>query len=179
MKILKKVDFSEVLKDFDKEHPRDRGSNDWAWQRLHDANQKFNGIWHKVRLSRKDVLNILLVWHKDKDLELIPQTGLSVLEAGERFQTIKDEYREQNKDCYDKIMRFSQDVFSLVFLSAEPIKGFGVPEYEYLQYKSKYLVHLDGLHRLIAWEIAGRFGLLKYYLTREKLEAYVAGIVSK
>lgn len=67
------------------------------------------------------------------------------------------------------------DEFSPVFLSVEPMKGYGIPEYEKLEYRKDTLVHLDGLHRLIAWAIARRLGLLKYFFSRGKVASFIAG----
>lgn len=177
MKNIKKVSFPEVLEIFDSEHSVNEGSNDWARKKLQEANEKFKGIWWKAELSRREILNILLVWHLDGDLELIPPTGLTVLETKRRFKEIRDEYRAKSKNCYEKIIKFGQDPFSPIFLSTEPLRGYGSAEYERLRYRNNHLVHLDGLHSLIAWAVVGRLNRFKYYFSPQKVNAFIAGPV--
>jgi hypothetical protein len=47
-------------------------------------------------------------------------------------------------------------------------------EYEMLKHQNGSLVHLDGLHRLIAWATAGKFGRFRYYFGK-KLDVFIAG----
>jgi hypothetical protein len=177
MKIIRKVEISEVLSSFDKEHQASDGTNSWARTMIENANHKFNGEWHLAELSRREVLRVLLVWHCDPEdgLELIPKEGMSVEEVTEHLRKIEDEYRKRNSDCYEKIKKFSKNNFSTLFLSIEPIKGYGVQQYDDLQYRKGSLVHLDGLHRLIAWALAGRLGFLDYLFSKEKINAFIAG----
>lgn len=175
--MLKKLIFSEVLAIFDNEHPIGEGTNNWARKMLNNANNKFCGEWYSTQLSRREVLNILLVWHRDGELELISEQGMAVWEVVRRWKEIEDEYKKKNSGCYKKIMKFSRDQFSTVFLAVKPIKGCGSTEHEKLKYQDGSLVHLDGLHRLIAWAIAGKFNLFKYYFGKKKLDAFVAGPV--
>lgn len=179
MKVLQKISFPEVLKAFDQEHSVKEGTNDWARKRLEDANKKFGGEWYRIKLSRREALNILLVWHHDtrEGLMLISEGGSTVRDVANYWKEIKDDYRKKNKSCYEKIMRFSKDAFSSVFLSVKPITGYGVAEYEKLKYRNGTLVHLDGLHRLIGWAIAGRFKWFRYYFSKKKVGAFVAGPV--
>lgn len=176
MKIIDKANFLTVLSVFDREHPTSEGTNSWARKMLENANHEFNGEWHQVQLSRKDILGILLVGHHDPmdGLVLIPEQGMSVRMVAKHWKDIKSIYQVKNKDCYAKITKFSEQPFSAIFLSVRPIKGYDVPEYENLEYKNNALVHLDGLHRLVAWAIAGRFNRFRYFLGR-KLNAFIAG----
>lgn len=176
MKKISKVEFSTVLSIFDQEHLIGDGTNSWARKMLENANNKFGGEWHQVQLSRKEILEILLVGHHDPigGLVLIPKQGMSVRMVARRWEEIKNIYKVENKDCYAKITKFSKKPFSNIFLSVEPIKGYSVSEYENLEYKKNTLVHLDGLHRLIAWAIAGRFNRFRYFLGG-KLNAFVSG----
>jgi uncharacterized protein DUF6309 len=177
MNNIRAVAFNEVLSAFDKEHPMAQGSNEWARTRLVEANQKFKGEWRKVSLSRRDLNNILLVWHHDpkEGLELIPEHGATLAEVAARWKNIRHTYQSTNTECFKKILAFGESPFSTVFLSAAPLKGFNVPEYEKLQYREGCLVHLDGLHRLIGWAIAVRFNWFRYFFSKDKVEAFVAG----
>lgn len=180
MKIIQKADLSEVLKSFDQSHVVTDGTNEWAREMLVCADEKFHGQWYKVRLDKKDVLNTLLVYHQDPEVEgvgipLIPRQGATVRQVIARWPKVKNEYKEKNNACFEKIIRFGKAEFSPIFLSTKPLTEYDQQVYEKLEYHDEALVHLDGTHRLIAWTLAGRFNPIKYYFSKKKLEVFVAG----
>ena len=180
MRILKKVNFSEVLQAFDKEHAVNKGTNSWARERLGNANDYFGGEWYYIRLSRKEILSgVELIWHHDPSsgLKLIPETGLTVAKAKDKFLEIRQSYSRDNSDCYTKIIDFGDSAFNPIFLCTKPLKGFGIAEHEKLLHIEGNLVHIDGLHRLVAWAVAGKINWFRYSFSK-KINAFVAGHVS-
>ncbi len=181
MKNIERVDFSDVLKRFDREHPINQETNEWARDRLKNANERFGGEWYSVQLSRREVLSgIELVYHHDpgSGLVLIPEEGSTVSEAKDKFLKIRLDYSKKNSDCYEKIVKFGSRMFDYVFLCTAPLKGFGVTEHEKLDHTEENLVHIDGLHRLVAWAVKGRLGWFRYNVFSKKIYAFVAGDVN-
>jgi len=181
MRVIKRVEFTDVLNVFDQEHPTDDKStetntNSWARQNLSNANNKFQGKWVYVRLSRKDVLDIMLPWHASEGgaIELVPETevGLTVDGAAMKVR-LTDNYKSKSPKCWRKIQYFIDKGYSPVFLSV------GIPsnadEYRNMPEPEGRFIHLDGLHRLIAWAVGGSFKPVSYLFSR-KLTAYIAGL---
>ena len=174
VKILKKTDLAEVLAHFDREHPADEGTNGWARERAEQADKKLRGAWWHAELSGDEALDIQLVGHRHGGIELIPPHGMTVREAAKRFKEIQKDYMAASRECHDRLVRFGHDAFTPVLLSVEPPTGFGVIEYERLRLRNGSLVHLDGLHRLIAWAMAGRFEPERYSGSTPRLQAFIA-----
>ncbi|MEU9604572.1 DUF6309 family protein [Streptomyces sp. NPDC048057] len=160
MRILATVPFEQVLRDFVKEHPHVRegvededNTNDDAEENLCQA-QLVLGRWHRVALERADVLEVVLPWHTGEygEHELIPPTGMTVATAIARLHELGEPYLHGNPRCAAKLEHHARAPMSPVYLSARPVPG---PDYERLE-AVEGLIHLDGLHRMLAWERAGR-----------------------
>lgn len=172
---MKRVSFEEVMAVFHKEHDKDRGSNEWALGVLSDANQQFGGNWIFKKLKRKEALSIVLPWHGhwegQNNIILIPKEGMTLGTAIKRYNSIKN-YKSENPKCWDTIeYLMNKKDSSSVFLSTAPIKGYKV--FEDLKECEGHLIHMDGLHRLIAWGVSGRLGFWRYFFGK-KIKAYIA-----
>lgn len=170
----KLVSFEEVLFAFDKEHNQQNGSNSWARNALVEANKKFSGKWRKIKLKRKQILQIVLPHHlgEEGEIELVPKTGLNVKATINKLKSIPS-YKIKNPKCWEKIEYLETKPFSPIFLSTLAI--------DWDDYKNITMpgagnfFHLDGLHRLISWGLEGRFNSRRY-LFSNKIIAYIAGL---
>lgn len=173
-KKLGEIPFEEVLRVFDEEHHQKDGTNSWARNALIEANKKFNGRWGQLKLKRKEILGIVLPHHLGEggEIELVPISGLNVEAAISKIKSIP-EYKIKNPQCWEKIKYLEIKPFNPIFLSVSAIDW---DDYKNLiPTKNSHLFHLDGLHRLIAWGLAGRLSFWKYFLNK-KIVAYVAGL---
>ena len=106
----------------------------------------------------------MLPWHYH-GVNLIPKGGLAVLETIGRLDLI-----DHSSECYRRVEQFFGERTPEVFLSIEPIRDVGYPDYKELVDRGyRGLTHLDGLHRLIAWGLENR----------RDVPAYVAGLVGE
>jgi len=168
---LKEVESLEVLKTFDKYNKISEGNtNHWARELVTTANKKFNGQWHLAELTKEDALKILLPWHNHGEkVNLVPKTGMTVQAAANYFKKNATEYKKENPKCHAKIIMFSEkEITEPLFLSTAPLTGCDKIEHEKLHYTDKSLVHLDGLHRLIAWAINDKF-------SNSKIKVFICG----
>ncbi|MFC8226823.1 DUF6309 family protein [Streptomyces sp. NPDC057287] len=172
MKVLEAVTFDAMMARFRLEHPYHEGddanSNDEAETHIHSAHRALGGRWHRVLLEGTEVLGVVLPWHLGEDggVELIPRTGLTVAAAASRLAGLGASYAETNPLCAFKLARQTDAPPRSCFLSTEAVPG---QDYEGLTSRSG-LVHLDGLHRMLAWQHAGRLGPGRW------VNAYVAGL---
>ncbi|SDG31931.1 hypothetical protein SAMN05421505_103170 [Sinosporangium album] len=170
MKLDAKVTFDTVLRHFHEAHPRDRehefNTNDDAEGHLKNADRLL-GTWNRVLFNRHDVLSVILPWHESEGGEgpLIPKPGMPVAEAVARVRAQGEEYATLNPVCWAKLQWQATAPFSPLYLSVEPVEGV---DYEELAVR-RGLIHLDGLHRMIAWELWGRLS------DDHTVEAYLAG----
>ena len=171
MKLLCKISFEEVLAQFRLENSVDSlhevNTNTHA-EELLQLTDGLLGEWSKVSLNREDLLQTVLPWHLGCGgrEELVPQTGLTVKDTVEHLLSIKSQYKRHNACCWDKF-RFHAETstFSSLFLSTKPVN---TDVHLFRNYHSG-LLHLDGLHRMVSWELNKR-------LTPEtEIIAYVAG----
>jgi hypothetical protein len=173
---IKRVAFEEVLACFDAEHEvKPDNTNEHARNMLQAAQEKFDGDWAYVSLDREDVLNIFLPHHISEGgaIPLIPPTGLTVAAAVEEIKKISTtDYQSANPVCWQKIAHWRKDSSSPVFLCTAPVSH---SDYQDLTDYEGHLIHLDGLHRLIAWGLYGKLEPDEYE-KREKVIAYVAGL---
>jgi hypothetical protein len=169
MKIIEKVSFEEVLKQFraehDADHPHEVNTNADAEESLQRAQILF-GEWHRVSLTREDILQVRLPWHLScgGDMELVPKTGLSVQETVEKLSNVKIQFKDSCPVCFNKLQRMQYLPFTPLFLSTQALD---TEDYNELTIKSG-LIHLDGLHRMIGWELHGLF------INNPLIEAYLA-----
>ncbi|MEW1724466.1 DUF6309 family protein [Streptomyces sp. NPDC093109] len=159
VQIIGPVTFDEVLTAFRRDHPAARdheaNTNQEAENMLSLADQIF-GTWSKARLSRAEIRAVILPWHLSEGgaYALVPRTGLTIGQAADLLRSRAAELAAANPRCTAKIDRFRDSPFTSVYFSREP-----VPHSDYADLRTgEGLVHLDGLHRLLAWELAGRLG---------------------
>jgi hypothetical protein len=173
---IKRVAFEEVLACFDKEHEvKPDNTNGHARSMLQAAHEKFDGSWAFISLDREEILSIFLPHHISEGgaIPLIPPTGLTVVDAVEKIRKISiRDYQSANAVCWRKIAHWKENYPSPVFLCIAPVSH---SDYQYLVNYQGHLIHLDGLHRLIAWGLSGKFEPGEYE-KREKVTAYVAGL---
>ena len=127
--------------------------------------------WTKVLLSQADVGATWLPWHASEGgrIWLVPPCGSTVNQAVARFRSLEDEFARGSSACCEKIMALASRAPSPIFLSAGPVDMCG---YRNLRVRGEY-EHLDGLHRLVAWELNRQ----RYPDScPETLVAYVAGL---
>ncbi|WP_181957470.1 DUF6309 family protein [Streptomyces paludis] len=157
VQIIGPVTFDEVLTAFRRDHPvaRDHAANtnQDAENMLSLADRLFGG-WSKARLSRAELRAVILPWHLSEGgaRELVPRTGLTVGEAADLLRAHAAELSAANPLCTEKIARFRAAPFTSVYFSRGPVTH---DDYADLR-TGEGLVHLDGLHRLLAWELSGR-----------------------
>ncbi|MFE1170303.1 DUF6309 family protein [Nocardiopsis sp. NPDC058789] len=170
MKLIGTVPFSRVLEVYRADHPVDRphesNTNQDGEDVLHMADDLL-GVWHRVLLSRDEVLGVVLPWHLSEGggRELVPRSGRTVGEAADLVRSGGAEMAEANPVCSRKLDLFREAPLTPVYLSTVP-----VPHSDYADLRVRTgLIHLDGLHRTVAWAVSGRLS------PDEETEAFVAG----
>ncbi|MFJ8229033.1 DUF6309 family protein [Streptomyces sp. NPDC094448] len=157
MRVLASVPFEHVLATFTRNHPyvpdEAGNTNDEAEENLCHAQLEL-GHWHHVRLDRVEVLDVVLPWHTGEygETELIAPEGTTVAAAVARLRALGQSYGRGNPDCAARLAHHAEAPMTPVYLSARAVPG---PDYERLAVREG-LIHLDGLHRLLAWELSGR-----------------------
>ncbi|MEU3569115.1 DUF6309 family protein [Kitasatospora sp. NPDC036755] len=183
MEIVTAVAYPEVHDAYLRDHPVERAheanSNMYGEENL-DRADRIRGGWWRIRLSRADVLGVVLPWHLSEggELELVPRSGLTVAEAAERVRAGGAAWTAANPVCAAKLRLLREAPFTLVFLSTAPVDH---SDYGDLAVRSG-LIHLDGLHRMLAWELAGRLperALLDGYLVGDPTVAAGPGRTSR
>ncbi|MFJ6385798.1 DUF6309 family protein [Kitasatospora sp. NPDC092039] len=170
MEIVTAVAYPEVRDAYLRDHPVERSheanSNWYAAENLERAD-RIPGGWWRIRLSRADVLGTVLPWHLSEggELELVPRSGATVAEAAERIRAGGAAWSAANPVCAAKLRLLRWAPFTPLFLSTDPVDH---PDYGGLEVRSG-LIHLDGLHRMLAWELAGRLP------GRAQLDGYLVG----
>jgi hypothetical protein len=146
--VKKDVPFEEILRCYELEN---RGWDGFAvgLDYLRAANTRCHGRWTLVSLSATDIPSVKLPWHRH-DLEVIPQSGLSVSAAVERLKHLP---KDQMTDCWGRITGLGERDFSQMHIALEIENGI--------------LKHVDCVHRLLA------YGLFE---KDHDLLAYVAGL---
>ncbi|MBQ1082075.1 MULTISPECIES: DUF6309 family protein [unclassified Nocardiopsis] len=170
MKLIGTVPFAEVLEVYRGDHPVDRAhvsnTNQDGEDVLHMADELL-GTWHRVLLSRDEVLGIVLPWHLSEGggRELVPRSGRTVGEAAELVRSGGAEMAAANPICSEKLQLFGERPLTPVYLSTRPVPH---TDYSDLEVRTG-LIHLDGLHRTVAWALHERLS------PDERTEAFVAG----
>lgn len=158
MRLLGAVPFDEVLRGFTRDHPLDpsdeANSNDEAEGHIRNAELLLPGRWHRVLLEGPEVREVVLPWHMGEygEVELIPRTGMSVAAAADRLAKLGTPYARSNPLCASKLDWHSTAGRLPVYLSTRPVPG---PDYASLTVREG-LIHLDGLHRMLAWARTGQ-----------------------
>ena len=184
------INFREIMEELGKQHKLSE-TLDYIGNLLSEVNRFYEGIWSRAELPNSTVRHRIilmrhghvkgqvlipeLVGHKHLEGQvLVPETGSTVAEASARFRAIGPSYVNTNRICYDNIQKQRQAPFSPIIL-ASANKRFRIPE----EYQSNLIqpagsfLHLDGLHRLIAWDLEGRFK--DDSEGKPRLKAYIAG----
>lgn len=170
MRLIAEVEFREVVARFRRDHrleaAYESNTNQLAHHYLHLADEML-ATWTRVRLNAAELRTVILPWHESEggEIALVPKTGLTVGRAADRLAEIGDRYPRESPVCWGKIERLARGQRTPVFLSTRAIPGV---DYEGLRVKEG-LVHLDGLHRMIAWSLAAATG------GALEVDAYVAG----
>lgn len=161
----------DVLRRFRATHPVDddmsRNANAYAEGVLDLATRQLGGTWHRVALDREDVLATVLPWHTGEggDRVLVDPAGTTVAEAVASLSSWEGRYAASNPVCSGKLDWHAAADPTPLFLSTRALDH---PFYARLEHKDA-LTHLDGLHRMLAWALAGRLP------DEPRLEAYLAG----
>jgi hypothetical protein len=174
------VCFSDVLGHFDEYH-KDVEMYLYTRNVLESANVFFGERWCCLELTPKLIRHhITLMYHHHpfSGLCLIPESGATVHDSAKQFSEIRKRYKRRNAFCYRHIQGLKVVPFTPVFLASRDPPGFSMPIWHTIAPPQGNFFHLDGLHRLIAWELAGRFCESRYR-REQPLHAYVAGRVSE
>ncbi|TQF08036.1 hypothetical protein E6W39_00310 [Kitasatospora acidiphila] len=170
MRILAPVAFDRVRLAYLRDHPAERAhpgnSNRDGVENLWRAEQSL-GCWHAVLLSRAEVLGVVLPWHTGEGggYELVPRSGLTVAQTAAKLRARPTAIAAANPVCTAKLAFLADSPLTPVYLSTR-----AVPHCDYASVRPHgALVHVDGLHRMLAWELAGRLP------EHERVEAFIAG----
>lgn len=179
MQALRQVKFSEIINSY----TRNYGSSSsvkWTIDILNKADTSAKGKWQLVALSPEEASSkITLPWHHHGDeghgkgVELIPKSGMTVSQVTTNIVQSMPEYQKNNSRCLANINSLKSLDFNPIILSTKALKGYGLFAYDHIVVPSGNLIHLDGLHRLIAWSIDGRFNYPKC-LFNGQIFAYLA-----
>ncbi len=153
-----RVSFERVWSVFRDRHRPDADDADgWALSRLEEADDQFDE-WARVKLDREDVMEVVLVYHcRGAGDPLVPREGATVAAIADRLRDDAAWLAADHPRCHVRIEYLMQEPFSPVFLAEGPLEDSSAEQYDWLRYREGHLVHLDGLHRLLAWTLDGRF----------------------
>lgn len=140
------LSFERVMDEFRHASSRSDAQTDWARHLLQLADRQL-GAWELQYIPATHALDILLPHHKHGELELVPPRGSSVLDATARRRSFLTDYARVCQRCNQTIERFRDAPIGTLFLSREPVTA--MYEYATMAWAGQ-LVHMDGLHRLIA-----------------------------
>ncbi|GAA2257271.1 hypothetical protein GCM10010232_53980 [Streptomyces amakusaensis] len=173
MHVVSSVTFDEVRSHFRRDHPVDReheaNTNQDAVNALELADATF-GSWSRVSITGADVSEVMLPWHLSEGggCELVPRSGLTVGGAVRLLRSREAEWSEANPVCRAKLDRFRDAPPTSIYLSTLPL-----PHEDYSGLTlGKGLVHLDGLHRMVSWELGRRLS------PEQELTVFVAGDIA-
>jgi Family of unknown function (DUF6309) len=179
MEAIRQANFREIVGFYKKSYG---GSSSFKWTMdiLKKADASARGKWQLVALTPEEVCSkITLPWHHHGDegdgkgVELIPKTGMTVSHVTANIIRLMPEYQRKNSKCLGNINYLKNLDLNPIILSTKALKGYGLFAYDHMEEMSGNLIHLDGLHRLIAWSIDGRFRYPKC-LFNGHLFAYLA-----
>jgi len=100
---------------------------------LRNANARCHIKWSLALISKEDIANVVLPWHKH-GFEVIPQSGLSVSTAVQRLKQLP---KDQMPKCWIRITSHENRDYSQTHVC--------------LALEHGVLKHVDGVHRLLAY----------------------------
>lgn len=183
MKKIRDVSYTDVIAFFQTEHPTDLSSphfagNMWGQKHLEWANNVAKGEWSLCELESKDILDIVFSQHSAEETgeDLVDEKGMTVAGATEKLRSTEIEYAKNNPVCWAKIMYWQGKDFSPLFLSTKPTPEKG--RRSLVDPALGTLFHQDGLHRLLRWNLDGRFDE-PAYSAGPRLAAFISGSVQE
>lgn len=157
MRIVAPVPYDEVMREFHAAHgldkPHEENTNHDALKHMRMAQAQF-GRWTRVLLDREEIRSVVLPWHESEggSLTLVPRSGRTVAEAVELVRSTAGRFAIANPVCWKKLVHLRSAPLQGIYLSTEAIDD----EVDYLELETRRgLIHLDGLHRLVSWELHG------------------------
>ncbi|HWO99132.1 MAG TPA: DUF6309 family protein [Methylococcus sp.] len=149
----------------------------WTQRTLLQADQAARGQWYRCELEEWECLHrIVLPVHCHGKLQLVPPEGSTAAEAAAFLLRHQAEYLRRSPSCYRQIDRVDrQDNAPIVLMNRGVAEVMKRQEwcYERLVCKPGRVVHLDGLHRLVARAI---WNAKESGLGLRKVTAYIAGL---
>ena len=137
------------------------------------ADTQFRGRWRDVELDSAELAGIWLPPHAgepcqgDHHAVLVPPGGASVWDTVRRLRASLGDYAGGNPCCWSRVTAAMDEAFSPIVVTTQPLCA---EEYRSVGiHPDRCLYHLDGLHRLIGWSLAGRL------TPALRVRAYVAG----
>lgn len=142
--VKRPLSLDDVLADIARGRSLTEGSGPWTVDILKQADRRCGGQWHDVHVPLRVLRDERLPAHagepcKGDTLQLVPEGGATVEETAQYLLGHVAQYRANNPSCWGRIRQAIDEPMSVIVLSADD-KGYV----------------LDGLHRLIAWQLAGR-----------------------
>lgn len=172
MRIVARLRYEDVLREFRAAHGVDtvheENTNHDAAKHLGMAQEQY-GHWAQVLLSREEIRAIVLPWHVSEGgaVALVPKSGRTVAQAVDAIRDTGGRFATESPVCWHKLMRLRTEPFAGIYLSTRAIED----EIDYLELRTRHgLIHLDGLHRLVSWELHGML------TDRTEVLACVAGV---
>ena len=157
MRVIRTVAFADVLETFRRERGDAGGSAPWTLRLLEQANAELGPDWRDIELTGLEAGAILLPRHAGEPchgdrLTLVDDAGLTVAATALRFAGLEHDYRAANRSCWGRIDRARREPLSRIVVATAPLDH---AEYRGLP-RGAGLYHLDGLHRLIGWQLTGQ-----------------------
>jgi hypothetical protein len=121
-----------------------------------------NGLYEKLTIRHVATGRLLPHhWHsKINGQILVPRQGASVRETIDTLHSLKD-YSTTNRQCWEALYHLKDDARPII-LSTLPLDH---EDYAGLhEREGKYLFHVDGLHRLIAWGLSSSHPRKQMYI---------------
>ena len=149
---------ADVIAALGRARPLDSGSAPWTLRFLDIADRQFGGTWRRLDLRGDQALAIMLPPHAGEPccgdrLALLDSAGARLGDAARRLRAVEDAYSRENRSCWSRIRGAISTPFSEVILTPAPLDS---DDHRGLPVVPDTLYHLDGLHRLLGWALAGR-----------------------
>lgn len=146
------INFREVLENYLRVHG---DSDKYVLNLLEQANKSF-GSWIKTQIPLGEIGKLIVPYHIDQKSRfiVIPKQGERLDRAHKRLLVDgREDYKNNARICFENVMRQKRliikgEIKNFLF-SQEPFVGFG-RAYQDTSSSGNEIVHLDGLHRLLA-----------------------------